>query len=330
MDLEDQEPPPPSDRLDFKPARIEEAQLAADLITAWIPDEPEDPMVLRHSWGLEQPQQVQTRHIIRSHGMPIGFLYSSHAAWDLMPERYAYFEVMIARRDETSTFVHEAAAFIEERLIDDGAEVLTTDVRETDSLAVDVFAERGYRPVRTHKTWELDLAGAAGRISAMATASRQRMESLGIRLEVLSARPTADRHRRLHACFEAAAADEPTTVPHVPMPPQAFEDWLGRPSLREDRIWVAWLGDEMVGYSMLAYPPIRGTVTTNWTGTVPTIRGRGVARALKLETLVQAIGAGVGVVRTSNDGANEPILHLNRELGYREVPGWIEFHRPVR
>jgi hypothetical protein len=35
------------------------------------------------------------------------------------------------------------------------------------------------------------------------------------------------------------------------------------------------------------------------------------------------------VVRTENDGENEPILHINQELGYRPIRGMIQFHRPA-
>jgi hypothetical protein len=52
-----------------------------------------------------------------------------------------------------------------------------------------------------------------------------------------------------------------------------------------------------------------------------------VARALKLESLAQAIELGARRARTENDGENAPILHLNEELGYRQIPGMIQFHR---
>ena len=76
---------------------------------------------------------------------------------------------------------------------------------------------------------------------------------------------------------------------------------------------------------MLQYPPVRGHVVTAWTGTSRAVRGKGVARALKLETIAQAIGLEVESIRTGNDSQNAPILHLNEELGYRPIPGWIQF-----
>ena len=74
--------------------------------------------------------------------------------------------------------------------------------------------------------------------------------------------------------------------------------WLRSPSMREDRFWIARIGDEIVGASVLGYPPVRGIVGTEWTATARSVRGRGIARALKCETLMQAIALGVDRVRT--------------------------------
>jgi GNAT superfamily N-acetyltransferase len=65
-------------------------------------------------------------------------------------------------------------------------------------------------------------------------------------------------------------------------------------------------------------------VWTDWTGTARKVRGRGVARALKLETVMQAIALGTKRVRTENDGENAPILHLNEEMGYTRIPGSVQ------
>jgi GNAT superfamily N-acetyltransferase len=81
--------------------------------------------------------------------------------------------------------------------------------------------------------------------------------------------------------------------------------------------------------SVLAYPPVRGIVGTNWTATARSVRGRGVARALKCETVAQAIALGVDRVRTGNDAANDPILHINETMGYRPIAGGISFLKRV-
>jgi GNAT superfamily N-acetyltransferase len=128
---------------------------------------------------------------------------------------------------------------------------------------------------------------------------------------------------------EEAASDVPTTIPHVREPFEQFMKWFDSPSVRLDRMWIAREGNDIVGISVLAYPTTRGNVWTDWTGTARKVRGRGVARALKLETVMQAIALGVKRVRTENDGANAPILHLNEEMGYYRIPGWIQLLKPA-
>jgi hypothetical protein len=81
--------------------------------------------------------------------------------------------------------------------------------------------------------------------------------------------------------------------------------------------------------SVLEFPVTRNVPWTAFTGTARKVRGRGVARALKYETLVQAIALGFKAVRTQNDGANAPILHLNEEMGYRLIAPVLELHRKL-
>ena len=76
-------------------------------------------------------------------------------------------------------------------------------------------------------------------------------------------------------------------------------------------------------------PVRRGLPWTDFTATSRAVRGRGIARALKYETIAQAIELGYERIRTANDGANAPILHLNEEMGYRLVAPVIELHREL-
>ena len=49
-----------------------------------------------------------------------------------------------------------------------------------------------------------------------------------------------------------------------------------------------------------------------------------MARALKCETLMQAMVLGVDRVRTDNDSTNVPILHINETMGYTRRPDGIQ------
>jgi mycothiol synthase len=151
------------------------------------------------------------------------------------------------------------------------------------------------------------------------------MREQGVQLLAVAQDSDPDKYRKLYAMTNEADEDVPTTVPIVPLPFDRFMKWFAAPSIHEDRFWIARLDHDVVGLSVLEYPPERGNVWTDFTATARRVRGRGIARALKLETVVQAIELGVERVRTSNDGENAPILHLNEDLGYRRIPGFIQF-----
>ena len=159
----------------------------------------------------------------------------------------------------------------------------------------------------------------------MLEASRARMRDQGIEIHPIAADRDPEVYRKLHALGEETAQDVPTTVPHLPESFAQFMKWFDRPGIRRDRMWIARRGGEVLGVSVLSYPPVRDVPGTDWTGTARSIRGRGVGRAVKLETLAQAISLGVTLVRTGNDARNAPILHLNADLGYTRIPGGINF-----
>ena len=82
--------------------------------------------------------------------------------------------------------------------------------------------------------------------------------------------------------------------------------------------------------SYLKFPPVRGTVWTGFTCTHPDYRGRGIARAVKLQSLGQAAELGIPIVCTDNDSENAPMLHINETLGYVRRPGFVEHHKRVK
>ncbi|HJW48798.1 MAG TPA: GNAT family N-acetyltransferase, partial [Candidatus Limnocylindria bacterium] len=220
-------------------------------------------------------------------------------------------------------------AEMERRLLADGARRVAVRANEDDEVRLAAIAGRGFREDRRGKRWLLDLAENRERIAAMADQCRQRARAEGVRLLTLDHDDDPEKYRKLWRMNEEATRDVPTTLPNVE---ESFEDtmrWLRSPSMREDRFWIAREGDEIVGASVLGYPPVRGIVGTEWTATARSVRGRGIARALKCETLMQAIALGVDRVRTGNDGANDPILHINATMGYQPWVGNINFLKDV-
>jgi len=311
--------------LALRPAALDDAAFVADLWTALRPDEPEDPVMTRYWWEHPWDDGKWERYVAMVGGRPAGFVAEGHPKWEQMPERYARTQADLLPEMRTPDRLDALVAFAEERAAADSALRVTHWAWEDDGLKIGVVTGRGFREERRERFWELDLVARRDTLAEISKASRAHMHGQGIAITTLDRVTDPERYRKLWRMSEEASQDTPRTVPWTPTPFATFEAWLRSPGVREDRAWVARLGDDIVGISLLAYPPVRGVVVTEWTGTARSVRGRGVARALKCETVMQAIALGVDRVRTDNDFQNKPILHLNESMGYEPRPEMIQF-----
>lgn len=312
----------------LRPATLDDAAFAADVYTALYPDDPEDPVLWRHWWESEDPAWTSERWVVVLGGRDVGFAGHRHAPWEKMPERYARVMAHLLPRERAAERLGRLFDAVEERAQQDGALRYVAWTWEHDALLLSVLAARSYREERRERFWELDLLKHRDRLAAMTEAVRARMKEQGVRILTIAEDPDPEKYRKLWRMSEEADQDVPTTVPHVAKPFEMFMKWFTSPGVREDRMWIARVGDDVVGTSVLSYPPVRGVVSTDWTATARSVRGKGVARALKCETVMEAIALGVDRVRTDNDGENAPILHLNASMGYERRPDMIQLIRP--
>lgn len=309
-------------------AMIDDVPAIADLMTAVNPDDPWDPVLWRHRWeGWAMTGFPMCSHVFEDGGVLLAF-----AEWWFHPppaDGPRFGSLRLATREHDVALFRSALELLESEVRELEVEGFACWLPEGDRFRAGQLEAAGYRRDRQDRVWELDLVAARERLERMAEAARERLRTQGVEVTTLDRAAASDPGllRKLYEVDCLAVQDIPTTVPHVPLPFDAWRHELGSPGLHWDRIWIALQDGEVLGMSWLKYPPARGHVSTDWTGVAPTARGRGIARALKLETLLQAIGLGVTHVRTDNDEANAPILHLNRELGYRAIPGrqlWLK------
>ncbi len=122
----------------------------------------------------------------------------------------------------------------------------------------------------------------------------------------------------LHAADVASAMDEPGDVP---VDAVSYETWqydvwdnLG---LDKTASTAAEVDGEVAAFSLVKRDGDR--MWSDYTGTIPAYRGRGLARLAKTVALHRAAANGVRVAYTSNDEANGPMLAINARLGYRPV-----------
>ena len=315
--------------LSFRVAGPGDGAFAADVDTAVRPQSPRDPKVYEYWWAQPDENWVYSRFVVTRGDQRVGYASAQHPRWDVQPERYGTIETNLLPAERTRATLDTLYASMEERVIADGAKILSAWTNEDDPLRIETLHGRGYKEDRHSRRWELDLIANREKLLAMTEESRTRMKKQGVRMLTLAADDDPNVIEKIWRMSEEAGDDVPTTEPRVPEEMASYTRWVNAPEIHRDRFWLARIADDVVGVSVLGYPPVRGIVGTEWTATARSVRGRGVARALKCETLAQAIALGVDRVRTGNDAANDPILHINETMGYRLIPGGIQYLRPV-
>jgi hypothetical protein len=314
--------------LSVRPATLDDVEAWADIYTS-APGREVDPVQTRYDWEHPSRNWYHARFVWEDGGRPVGVGAMAHHRWEIAPKRFASIGAELAPSHRDRARLAEVHAFLERAAKDDGAVLVRGSAIENDPIRQAALRDLGYREDRHSKRWELDLVAGRERIVAMTEQSRARMRDQRIAMLTLDRDSDPDTLRKLWRLSNEADADIPTTLPTVEETMDDFVDWLGYPGMHRDRVWIARRDDDVLGISVLEYPPVRGAVNTAWTATARSVRGHGVARALKCETLVQAIGLGVDRVRTGNDGANDPILHINASMGYVPIPGRVDFLKDI-
>jgi GNAT superfamily N-acetyltransferase len=169
------------------------------------------------------------------------------------------------------------------------------------------FARRyGFAPTRELRYSALDLTALRPKPAASAPPGL-RLASLGELTE-----------SALYAADRAATVDEPADTPSAPMsyPVWRYDVW-DNPDLDREISTAVLDGEAVVSFTLMHRDGDR--LWSDMTATVPSHRGRGLARLAKSEALRRASAAGVRVAYTANDEANLPMLAVNTRLGYRPV-----------
>ncbi|TMC38173.1 MAG: GNAT family N-acetyltransferase [Chloroflexi bacterium] len=314
----------------YRPAVLDDAELAADLMTAAYPCLPSDLVMVRYRWQNPRQGYEVGRFVAERDGDPIAFLAWLHGPWAELPDRHCEVEVWLDRARLDVGLLVEMWSWIESQAVAQDSHLLLAYSGEDEPEMLEALASLGYQRERAAKLWELDLSQHGARLVAEAKAAREQMDGGGIRLLTVAEWRDGDKLRKLYELNERTVQDVPHSLPIVTEAFEDFEKRIHSPDRRDDRWWIACDGDRPVAMSYLKFPPVRGTVWTGYTCAAREYRGRGIARAVKLQTLAQATELGVPTVRTDNDAENAPMLHINETLGYVRRPGWVEHHKRVK
>jgi acetyl esterase len=305
----------------FRAATHADAGFAAVVSTAAEPNHPQTAEEVREKWANTEAGSKVRRFIVHEGGVDRGWI-------SLIQPRDAggattYLNLLIP--PDNRHLLPAAAVFGEDQAREMGTSVLVSQVGEDSPYAVEWLRNHGWSLERKQRFWRLDLEAHADRIRDLWVQAHRKLDTTEVVTKTVADLGGDAYLRRLLPVLHATVADIPTSVEYIPQPFEEWLVWMRPPTVLPQRIWVAVVGDQPIGFSYLAYHP--SSVWTGFTGVLREHRGKGLARTLKLDTLVQAIDLGVTAVETDNDSENAPILHINEDLGYDEMPGKLEFHR---
>ncbi len=317
-------------KLTYRPVGRGEVGRAAEVMTAAFPREPQDRELTLYRWEHPRAGWSHGRFFAELEGEQVAFVEWHHGPWSQLPERDCYVDVWLDRDHTDEKLLTEIWTSVADMAVAEGARTLNAAAAEDEPEMLKVLDELGYERDRTARVWRLDLRRHGKRISADARAARDRMAEVGIRLLALAHWSDPSRYEKVHALSEMTRQDIPHSSPILPQTLDDFKVRLGAPGNPHDRWWIALDAAKVVAMSYLTYPPSTGFVWTYYTCCHPAYRGRGIARAIKLQSLAQAVELGVPEVRTGNDAENTAMLHINETLGHELMPGFVSFAKRLQ
>jgi GNAT superfamily N-acetyltransferase len=207
------------------------------------------------------------------------------------------------------------------------AERLRASYKESRPEAERFLVRRGF--VEVERSWEsrldvgaFDFAAFAGDEERVAAGP----QGAGITLTTYAAESarTPDVLPKLYELYDACGPDEPSVDPYVSMPYEEFARILDHPAFLPEAWFIARDGERYVGASQLMADLGQPDVLEQWFTCVRReYRGRGIAMALKLQTVKYARAHGHREIRTGNNTLNRPMLRINEAMGFAKQPVWV-------
>ncbi|TDW17771.1 GNAT family N-acetyltransferase [Kribbella kalugense] len=279
---------------------------------------PEDAVGIARVWAATMPQLVKTARAIElqlKHGRSQAVLIAVDG-----PEVVGYANIYLPPADAEAPRVRitlqvpgedrrrgigtALLTAITERAVQVGGGGLLVVVRDDDE-SKDFAAKRGFELKRRMTNSTADL-----------TAAREAVAPLdGLRVVDYNQLTS----RQLFDAEVEVREDDPSGLSGGP----AYDEWVDvswrNPDGRSDLSFAVLDGDQVLSFATTTADPDRKLIWSNLTGTIPSARGRGLAKVVKSVALAAARDAGFVTASTGNDAKNVPMLAVNRWLGYQET-----------
>ncbi len=204
--------------------------------------------------------------------------------------------------------------------------LVRAEATEDNTEGVGFLTRRGFREVCRDLESRLD---AAAFDPAPFAGAVEQVARRGVAITTLAAEMGQDPGvlREVYGLHLASGSGQPVMDTITPPPYEEFvSNEIHGPRALLDAWFLARAGDRLVGESTLErLPGSPGRLEVGYTGVLPEFRRRGIALALKLQTIAYARDHGFRSIETKNRASNTPMLRLNTALGFLPLPARMTF-----
>lgn len=291
------------------------------------PDDPINEREVRYGESTWDDARFHRQRLVAQDdgGDVVGFGAARHLREQFHPDKYrvSIFIDPAARRHGHGGALYDALL---DELRQRGAVSARGVVKESDAASIRFATSRGF--VEARREWQSRLAVAAFEPATFAGA-RERVTDQGIEITTLAAETGTNPNLwpEMYELDTICASDMPDLDPFTPMSYDEFlKTYVTAPYVLADAFFLAKDGNHYVGVARLWSSEEEPDILyQDLTGVLPEYRGKGIAMALKLETVDYARAAGKREIRTWNDTNNRAMLRINEAMGFAKQPAEIVF-----
>lgn len=164
----------------YRTATLDDAELAADIMTAAYPAMAQDPVMTRMRWASPRRGFAYGRFIVEERAQPIAFVVWVHGPWSQVPDRHCEVGAWLDERAQGRGLYEAMWGWIEEKARSEDPALMFAFIAEDEHESMAAPAALGYERKRTGRMWELDLKAHGARLVDEARSARQRMAEAGI------------------------------------------------------------------------------------------------------------------------------------------------------
>lgn len=320
----------------FNPASTADYEALVAVHNAAWPDEPGSVASWRYNDESWPAGKLRRRFVVENGGRLIGQGNYLEPFWANAPGKYQYYYSLLPDCEPNQPLHSQVYEWVLDELSTHQPARIATGSREDRSHRLRWLDEHGFVAKMRFAESELDIRNFD---FSRFNGAQERVASEGVQLLTLAELQEKD-PRWLEKLYDMLWEIE-QDVPHVDPPKrEPFEEFVK--GFDDPNFWPeGWqmaldpsaAGEDgvgaYVGVSMLGKNQAMPQRIQTWlTGVLRSHRRKGIALAMKLRAIEFAVAQGGTAIRTDNE-ENNPMLGINKMLGFVEIPAGIAFEKEL-